>query len=71
MPDKKRPQLYDAYDADRPLLVRCACGEEHAPVDHQAARNPRSVEEFSRAIIEASVEQKSEDPRISSSGLLM
>lgn len=28
---------YDAYDADRPLRMRCACGAEHATDDHAAA----------------------------------
>jgi nitrate/nitrite transport system substrate-binding protein len=51
----KRPNLYDAYDADRPLLTGCACGGDHALADHQAVRNPTSAEEFSRAFIEASV----------------
>ena len=25
------PKTYDAYDADRPLMLRCACGQDHAP----------------------------------------
>ena len=27
----------DAYDADRPLMMRCGCGADHAPQDHGAA----------------------------------
>jgi nitrate/nitrite transport system substrate-binding protein len=49
------PRFYDASDADRPLLTRCACGGDHPPSDHQTVNNPTSVEEFSRAFIEASV----------------
>ena len=30
-------QPYDAYDADRPLLLRCACGRDHSPADHPSA----------------------------------
>jgi nitrate/nitrite transport system substrate-binding protein len=54
MPDR-RPESSDAYDADRPLLTRCACGGTHAPADHQAPRNPTSAEEVSRAFVEASL----------------
>jgi nitrate/nitrite transport system substrate-binding protein len=50
MPDNKRTQLFDAYDADRPLLDRCTCGGAHASADH-----PKSVEEFSRGFIEAAL----------------
>jgi nitrate/nitrite transport system substrate-binding protein len=28
---------YDPYDADRPLMLRCSCGADHAPQDHAAA----------------------------------
>jgi len=51
----RRPKFYDGYDADRPLLARCACGGDHAPADHQAPRNPGSAGEFSQAFIEASI----------------
>ena len=27
---------YDPYDADRPLMLRCGCGADHAPQDHGA-----------------------------------
>jgi nitrate/nitrite transport system substrate-binding protein len=27
---------FDAYDAERPLMLRCACGQDHAPADHPA-----------------------------------
>ncbi|MBC5763519.1 CmpA/NrtA family ABC transporter substrate-binding protein [Ramlibacter albus] len=32
MPDR----LPDAYDADRPMQLRCACGADHAPQEHGA-----------------------------------
>jgi nitrate/nitrite transport system substrate-binding protein len=51
----RRPESYDPYDADRPLLARCACGGDHAPADHPILRNPTSAEEVSRAFIEASI----------------
>ncbi|QHI99837.1 ABC transporter substrate-binding protein [Xylophilus rhododendri] len=31
------PTLPAAYDADRPLLLRCACGADHAPGEHASA----------------------------------
>ncbi|MET0518015.1 MAG: CmpA/NrtA family ABC transporter substrate-binding protein [Burkholderiaceae bacterium] len=41
---------HDPYDADRPLLLKCACGREHAPGEHQAAQTSESE---SRSFIEA------------------
>ena len=46
--------LPDAYDADRPLMLRCACGQDHAPGEHGAAA-PMDAEEQSRAFMEASL----------------
>ncbi|HEU4458961.1 MAG TPA: CmpA/NrtA family ABC transporter substrate-binding protein [Methylibium sp.] len=37
------------YDADRPLMLRCACGADHPPSQHA------STEEASRGFIEASL----------------
>lgn len=47
--------LYDPYDADRPLLARCGCGGEHAPADHPTLSNTTSVEKVSHAFIEAAI----------------
>jgi nitrate/nitrite transport system substrate-binding protein len=44
---------YDAYDADRPLMLRCACGQDHAPGEHDRAA--ASPEELSRDFMEASL----------------
>jgi nitrate/nitrite transport system substrate-binding protein len=44
---------YDAYDADRPLMLRCACGQDHAPGEHGQA--PASEGELSRDFMEASL----------------
>jgi nitrate/nitrite transport system substrate-binding protein len=35
----KRPNFSDAYDAERPLLTRCACGGNHATANHQTESN--------------------------------
>ena len=50
-------KTYDAYDADRPLLMRCACGGDHAPTEHaQAARTAvQSEEETGRDFVEATL----------------
>ena len=47
-------KLPDAYDADRPLMLRCACGQDHAPGEHglQAAA---SAEAHSSDFMEASL----------------
>ncbi len=34
------PDFLDPYDADRPLTMRCACGQNHAPADHPSATAP-------------------------------
>ena len=43
---------YDPYDADRPLLLRCACGADHAPQQRGAAQD---AEALGRDFIEASL----------------
>jgi nitrate/nitrite transport system substrate-binding protein len=49
-----RNDLPDAYDADRPLMLRCACGQDHGPGEHGQAQM-RSEEELSRNFMEASL----------------
>ena len=53
-------KTYDAYDADRPLLMRCACGGDHAPGEHaQAARVAvQSEEETGRDFVEAKLQER-------------
>ena len=46
--------LYDPYNADKPLMVRCSCGEDHAPDQHSLA-SLYSEEDMSQNVIEASV----------------
>jgi len=43
---------FDPYDADRPLMLKCRCGADHAPADHAVAATP---EAFSRDFIEATL----------------
>lgn len=45
---------YDAYDPDRPLMLRCACGEDHAPGEHPQA-GPARAQELSDRFVEASL----------------
>jgi nitrate/nitrite transport system substrate-binding protein len=44
---------YDAYNADRPLTMRCACGQDHAPGEHAAA--VANAEAHSGEFIEATL----------------
>jgi nitrate/nitrite transport system substrate-binding protein len=44
---------FDAYDADRPLMLRCACGEDHTPGEHDSAAT--SAQELSHSFMEASL----------------
>ena len=36
-PPATAASAYDPYDADRPLMLRCSCGADHAPTEHGAA----------------------------------
>jgi nitrate/nitrite transport system substrate-binding protein len=45
--------LPDAYDPDRPLKLRCACGADHAPGEHAAAAT--TEEAYSRDFIESTL----------------
>jgi nitrate/nitrite transport system substrate-binding protein len=36
-PPATAASAYDPYDADRPLMLRCGCGADHAPTEHGAA----------------------------------
>ena len=44
---------FDAYDADRPLMLRCACGEDHTPGEHDSAA--ASAQDLSHSFMEASL----------------
>jgi len=46
---------FDPYDADRPLMLKCGCGGDHAPAQHDAESAAASVESFSRDFIEATL----------------
>jgi nitrate/nitrite transport system substrate-binding protein len=50
-------QAYDPYDADRPLMLRCACGQDHAPGEHAAAQVAAAddAEALSHSFVEASL----------------
>ena len=50
------PPLPAAYDADRPLALRCTCGADHAPADHAAAAaSATSVEALASDKLEAAL----------------
>ncbi len=29
-------EFFDPFNADRPLMLKCSCGRDHSPADHQA-----------------------------------
>ena len=43
---------FDAFDADRPLMLRCACGENHAPDQHGSAQTEQAL---SQSFMEATM----------------
>jgi nitrate/nitrite transport system substrate-binding protein len=45
---------YDPYDADRPLMLKCGCGADHAPQDHGSAESP-DAQSLGREFMEASL----------------
>jgi nitrate/nitrite transport system substrate-binding protein len=47
-----RHEAYDPYDADRPLMLRCSCGTDHAPQEHGADVD---TETFGRQFMEATL----------------
>lgn len=53
LPDDTSSSAYDPYNADRPLLMRCACGQDHAPSQHIQVAS--SVEEAGRQFMEAAL----------------
>ena len=46
---------YDPYDADRPLMLHCACGQDHAPSAHQSLVTAPPSQGASHDFIEASL----------------
>ncbi len=40
---------FDAFDADRPLMLRCACGENHAPGEHAEQTEQSLSQSFMQA----------------------
>ncbi|MES3013007.1 MAG: hypothetical protein V4750_04645, partial [Pseudomonadota bacterium] len=42
---------FDPYNADRPLMLKCSCGADHAPGEHAAV----TAESYSRDFIEATL----------------
>ena len=53
LPDDASSSAHDPYNADRPLLMRCACGQDHAPNQHIQVAS--SVEEAGRQFMEAAL----------------
>ena len=46
---------FDPFDADRPLMLKCGCGRDHSPAQHDAESAAASEESFSRDFIEATL----------------
>ena len=46
---------FDPYDADRPLMLKCGCGGDHAPTQHSAEPADSSEQSLSRDFIEATL----------------
>ena len=38
-------KAHDPYDADRPLMMRCACGGDHASDQHGAMDTAQATQE--------------------------
>jgi nitrate/nitrite transport system substrate-binding protein len=56
-PDVPEPitmSAYDPYDADRPLMLRCGCGADHAPQEHDAPE-PADAEALGRQFMEGAL----------------
>jgi nitrate/nitrite transport system substrate-binding protein len=44
-------KTYDPYNADRPLLMRCACGQDHAATEHAAQSDDALSQDFVEATL--------------------
>ena len=53
-PPATTASAHDPYDADRPLMLRCGCGADHAPSAHGATTLP-DTETMGRQFMEASL----------------
>ncbi|MBI3229403.1 MAG: ABC transporter substrate-binding protein, partial [Burkholderiales bacterium] len=53
--DKTDVKYHPAYNPDRPLLVGCSCGGNHAPDEHDAAMGQPSVESMTNDFLEAAL----------------
>ena len=51
---QNRTSTHDAYDADKPLMLHCACGQAHSPQEHHA-KAALSLEDSSRNFMEAAL----------------
>ena len=49
---QQRTSTHDAYNADKPLMLHCACGQAHSP-EEQQSQAALSVEDTSRNFMEA------------------
>ncbi len=52
LPESGSSNLHDPYDADKPLMLRCSCGADHASGAHAAAM---SAEQSGRDFMEAAL----------------
>ena len=50
-PTTRDTNTFDPYNADRPLMLKCSCGADHAPGEHDAV----TAESYSRDFIEATL----------------
>lgn len=50
---RETDRIYDPYESNRPLFLRCACGGDHAPDQHAQAMAAPDVERLGREFIEA------------------
>ncbi|MBX3586000.1 MAG: ABC transporter substrate-binding protein [Ramlibacter sp.] len=54
LPTTTTTARHDPYDADRPLMLRCSCGQNHSPQEHHAALAAQA-EEMANNHLEASL----------------
>jgi nitrate/nitrite transport system substrate-binding protein len=47
--------FHDPYNADRPLMLRCSCGQDHAPQDHAVPALAQGEEAQSHSFVEAAL----------------
>ena len=52
-------EFFDPFDADKPLMMQCACGKNHTPAEHQQEQSASAVAQLQRHSLDSEFEDYS------------